>query len=386
MRRLHMVWPWSVSSLMNFHWIGPVRNAKDLRALKQHLPSGGIVYVQRPPSDFAAIVSRGAQERTSEAGAMLNVSTNPSFIPNGALTSEINATGTRFIGRTAIPHASAPTVRFYALTRTDVSSPSSWLSAVPGLVYSSTAWLRGVIMHTSFMFTQGWLTASAFQHPVLTCPIVTVICASFLHYFNWTLFDSFWGALAMAGHGVVYALQLIQLVTGEPTTNAVVFILMVYLVALCGISSACGMAFLVWRGFLWIVSMTLNVSANKPTALLNSSSVIVSPTATFGVLERTRSQDPTNPFAPNSNKTSGRDSGSEHSELSPASDLPTPGPSAKPLSDLNPGMISQSHLVVLERFGGVAASLKPCQGKRVMPSYLLNVDWLMQNVIRMVSQ
>lgn len=170
-----MVWPWSVSSLMNFNWVGHSHYSKDLRASKQHLSSGGIVYVRRPPGDFAAVFSRWPHGRTSGAGAMLTVSTRPSLIPDGALTSEINASGTCFIGRKAIPHSSAPTVRYYALTRTDLSTLSSWLSPVPGVLYSSSVWLRGLIMHTSFMFTQGWLTASAFQHPVLALPIVAVV-------------------------------------------------------------------------------------------------------------------------------------------------------------------------------------------------------------------
>ena len=207
---------------------------------------------------------------------MLNVSTHPSLAPNSTLTNDINASGACFVGCTAIPHASAPTVRYYSLTPSDRDPQYSWLSAVPGLVYSASVWLRDVIPHTTFMFPQGWLTAAAFHRPVLAFPIVTAICASCLHYFNLTLFDAFWGAMTMDGHGVAYARQLIQVVTGEPTTNAVVSIVLVYLVALCGLSSACGMAFLVWRRFLFSVSMIINILSHQPDALLKS---VLSPAA-----------------------------------------------------------------------------------------------------------
>ena len=49
------------------------------------------------------------------------------------------------------------------------------------------------------------------------------------------LMDAFWGNLAMVGHGAAYALQLIQIVTGEPPTNAAAFVLFLYLAVLRGI-------------------------------------------------------------------------------------------------------------------------------------------------------
>lgn len=184
-----MVWPWSVSSLMNFNWIGPDHNPKDLRALENHLASGGIVYVLRSAGDFSAIVSRGSHGRTSDSGTMLNVSLHASLVPNGTLAHDINSTGTCFVGRAAIPHASAPTVRYYALTRSDLMLRPSRISAVPGAIYSSDAWLRDMLAHATFMFSQGLLTATAIQHPVFSLPIVTVICACCLQYYNLTLLD-----------------------------------------------------------------------------------------------------------------------------------------------------------------------------------------------------
>ena len=60
---------------MNYNWIGPEHDAKELRALKHHLSSGGIVFAQRSPGDMEAIVSRCAHGRTSDHDTMLNVST-----------------------------------------------------------------------------------------------------------------------------------------------------------------------------------------------------------------------------------------------------------------------------------------------------------------------
>ena len=68
-----MVWPGSFGTGMNYQWIGPEHDAKQLRALKHHLSSGGIVFAQRPAGEKAPIVSRGAHERTSDHGTLLNV-------------------------------------------------------------------------------------------------------------------------------------------------------------------------------------------------------------------------------------------------------------------------------------------------------------------------
>ena len=87
--RLHiivMVWPWSVGSIMDFNWIGPTRNAENLRTLKHHLDSGGIIYVQRSAVGFASIISRWPHDRTTESGTMLNVSTRASIYPTGAFS------------------------------------------------------------------------------------------------------------------------------------------------------------------------------------------------------------------------------------------------------------------------------------------------------------
>ena len=150
-----MACPRSVSSLMNFNGVGPAHNAEELRRLENHFASGCIAYVQRSSGERAALINRRPRDRASGDGALLNVSAHASVDPNGTLASEITACCACFIVRTAIPRPQIPTFRYNALTSTELAEPTSWLSAVPSLMYSSCMWVRDISPRATFMFAQG---------------------------------------------------------------------------------------------------------------------------------------------------------------------------------------------------------------------------------------
>ena len=227
-------------------------------------------------------------------------------------------------------------------------------------MYSSPIWLRGMTLRTSFMFTQGWLTAADFQHPLLAFPIVTIICASGMHYYSMTPAGASSGAIALAGDGVVYALYLIQWITGASTNNASVFVLILYMVILRGISSSCGLAFLFWKGFLFIINSGLQLLAYAPVAMIKSGLAPLGQETHQPVLGLlTPDTTPTSKLdATDSNKTSWVDSGAEQSGLSSSADSPTPDPEVA--LDVKPGnkLVSQSHLLPMDISDGGAGSPK----------------------------
>ena len=121
-----MVWSfWPLGNGANYNLIGPHRNAKDLRGAKSHWVSGGVVSTQRSPCGIASTVRKGAHERTTEEGTMLNVAIHPSAGSTGPLAREIEMAGECFAWRAAFPHATVPTARYYALTRTDLATHQS---------------------------------------------------------------------------------------------------------------------------------------------------------------------------------------------------------------------------------------------------------------------
>ena len=81
-------------------------------------------------------------------------------------------------------------------------------------------------------------------------------------------------------------------------------------------------------------------------------------------------------------KTAGVDSGSDHSVFPhPPSPHPTdPLIINQPKADAP--SVCHAHLVFLDRYGGVALSPNPCQGKRIKTGFRLNVDWFFQHGVR----
>ena len=144
-----------MAAAVNYQWIGPSHTVLDLRAMKRHLDSGCLVYVCRSVDEIAAIAAKGPHERTSASGSLLNVSTHPLVDQSSALAQEIDLAGACFIARTAIPHETVPTVRYYALARSQriAPVPLSDLSYVTHL-YALWSWLKTVVGRTTFMFSQ----------------------------------------------------------------------------------------------------------------------------------------------------------------------------------------------------------------------------------------
>ena len=165
---------------MDFQWIGPEHTVPEIRAVKRHLDSGGIVFVCRSPDEKAAIIAKGAHGRTEKAGAVLNVSSHSALDQTNPLAQEIDLIGACFIGRTIFPHDVFPTVRYYAYARTGLPSipPSTGFSQRFSHLTLAWDWIRSSMSYTFFMFTQGWLTGAAIQHPVFAFPILTVVYAS----------------------------------------------------------------------------------------------------------------------------------------------------------------------------------------------------------------
>ena len=105
------------------------------------------------------------------------------------------------------------------------------------------------------------------------------------------------------------------------------------------------MAFLAWRGFLFVVNMALYVLVRRPTSLSQSvlspavqqsylPSLDLAPVPLFPKIKPegigpNKIHDLSKLILVDSNKTPGRDAGPEQSELSSPSDMPTPDPEAK---------------------------------------------------------
>ena len=100
--------------------------------------------------------------------------------------------------------------------------------------------------------------------------------------------------------------------------------------------------------------------------------------------KRTSKPAPTHRL-PSASKTSGRDSESEPSDETlsvPADKEDVPIVTMeKPLPTM-----CQAHLLLMDRSDGLAASPKPCHGKRIKPETLLISDWLYQSGVRAVSE
>lgn len=114
-------------------------------------------------------------------------------------------------------------------------------------------------------------------------PIVALVCDSRLRYFNVAFVDACRMGRSLAGDCVVSALSLIQLVTGEPTSNTLAFIHIIYAVRICGVSSACGLAPLIWKGVLFAINTGLRLQVFAPaTAILK----VLAPISTYQAVQQ----------------------------------------------------------------------------------------------------
>ena len=195
------------------------------------------------------------------------------------------------------------------------------------------------------------------------------------------LADAYWWPISMAGEGVVYSLYSTQLIAGEHTANALVFILFVHMVIRCGISSACGLAFLARRSFLFVIDTGLQLLASASAAVIKSGLAPLRQGARRPAFDlATPDARPTAKLdVSDPNKTSGRDSGSGHSELSSVDGVPTPGHGVT--LDVNPvkQLVSQVHLLLMCKFDGDAVSPKPRLGRRAIPTPIHSVDLFSRN-------
>ena len=140
--------------MANYNWIAPHNTAEDLRGGKSHLDNGGVVSAQRAQGEIAAIVSRGANGKTTEEGAMLNVTKHDPSNPTGPLAQEIEMAGSCFVGRTASPQSSVPEVRHYAPIRADFDPYPSWPTYVVGEITDTISRLGPMAAHASFISPQ----------------------------------------------------------------------------------------------------------------------------------------------------------------------------------------------------------------------------------------
>ena len=140
----------------------------------------------------------------------------------------------------------------------------------------------------------------------------------------------------MDGDGVIYALHFTQVATGEPTADTLVCILNLYLIMICGISSAGWMAFWIWRGFLRIINNALHLLAIVPVTFFKAEFVRAKQSLQQSNVELLTSPNLSKirHDVVDSNKTHGRDSSSEQSEVSVDVDIPTPTPAITP--DIKP--------------------------------------------------
>ena len=218
-----MVWMWSLPD-MEYTWAGPDHSARDLRAVKNHLATGGIVPATRSPDEIVALVTRGERERASELGELLNVTTHQSSGQTSPLALEIQRTCHCFIGRTAIPNGTYPTVRRYAFARPSVGPTTSRANILRSYMGGLTLWIQTISSQILFMFTQGLLVATMFTHPVVAFPVGVVIAESSMHFYNIDMEEMFWWIIQLVSDSLVYGTQMIHQLEGEPGwMTAVIF-------------------------------------------------------------------------------------------------------------------------------------------------------------------
>ena len=87
------------------------------------------------------------------------------------------------------------------------------------------------------------------RRPTFSFRIANLVCDSCHLYCNMSSYGAFWGILILSVGGFIYALSLIHRVAGEPTPDTSIAILLI-----CGGSSACEMAFPIWKSSLWLIN------------------------------------------------------------------------------------------------------------------------------------
>ena len=286
-----------------------------------------------------------------------------------------------FISRTAIPHRSVPTVRYYALARShgNVSNtPSSWLAERLHWMTALWTWLGSTLSHSIFMFSQGWMTGVAIQHPVFAFPILTMVYGSTLHYFNLTFMDSVWWMGSVLVEALKYCIYGIQMLTGGPEPNTLIILLLMYGLVLCGLSTACGLGFVVWRSVVSIVQIMVYYGFSHPMKWLRSFDLnhrlqpLVDFPAPLPVLPPLSplktAASPSDPVITNYDSTS-----NPSSDASQSGSLPLPSDDQAVLTQVVSDLC-QAHLIILDHADGLAVAPKPCHGKRVKPETILNMD------------
>ena len=115
------------------------------------------------------------------------------------------------------------------------------------LVSDVRTWINEVSTNAGFMFSAGWLAGAAIHHPVPAFPIVSVVGAAWLQYYNLTLAESARIVVARVGRCIFSILQLAQMATGDPSPNAILFAVLIYAAVIVGISSALGSSLAIWK-------------------------------------------------------------------------------------------------------------------------------------------
>ena len=232
-----------------YDWVGPEHNTRDIRALKYHLVSGGLAFLQRSVAEIAVLISNGSHGRTSDAGTVLNVTVHPSS-PISALSDEIGLLGGAFLSRTAIPNGVLPSVRYYALALTDLAPPSpSFLEYWSQRIHRIANWARAIGSTSICMSPQGWLVASAVTHPAASFPFLTVEVAASLHFSNMAFWEALGVFVTAIKDAVLAASTLVHQITGGASLQTWAMVVMLYLLVICGLSSGFGLVMLFARWF-----------------------------------------------------------------------------------------------------------------------------------------
>ena len=284
----HMVWAgwWTTPPRATYAWMGPEHTTKDLGIPKSHLASGGLAFVQRSPDEVVTAMARWGLERTIELGAVLNVTVHHST-PKNSLADEIVLAGGAFISRSAIPRPLLPTARYYSVTRTDIIAPApNWLNPIQSSVQRANLWFGTAMMSTVFMFTRGWLVATAVTLPVAAFPIAAVIGAANLHYLNVAIWAVFAAAAVVIKDGVWATSQLAYQVTGSPSMQTLALVVMMYLLSVCGISSAMGMILLFPRWFWATMRMCTSWSRTMANAIVPPPTIAQIPRSSVSIPDR----------------------------------------------------------------------------------------------------
>ena len=252
-------------------------------------------------------------------------------------------------------------------------------------------------------FSTGWLSGVAAHHPVLAFPIVTLVSAVCLQYYNLTLSEAAWLVISWIGSGVFTVLQWVQVLTGDPSPNAIVFILLIYVAVIIGISSAFGCAFAIWRFVINMVGGIVRFFFARPISFIRAASRECEPVPlerslpvsldSHRTLPTQAMQVSADALPPSdtardiidSNKTSGIDSGSDHSSTSSPPTPPAPIPVISDHDLMAPTRVCQAHLIRMDRFDGTALPNKPCQGEKNKMAHLLNADWFSQHGTRVLT-